>query len=137
MAAVPSRPATICPVTQHSCRGSVRSTAKYGAMESAGSSPNSRIRMSVVYELDSAMSACRRRNWWPAPMPLADTWHQIDGSGYGAYKRISGTHRLTNDIELSVDRVQSHPFAPPSLIQVRVPLESTGIVPETLAGVGS
>src|SRR5699024_12644693 len=57
MAAVPSRPATICPVTQHSCRGSVRSTAKYGAMESAGSSPNSRIRMSVVYELDSAMSA--------------------------------------------------------------------------------
>src|SRR5699024_3125337 len=37
----------------------------------------------------------------------------------------------------SVDRVQSDPFAPPSLIQVRVQLESTGIVPETLAGVGS
>lgn len=70
-------------------------------------------------------------------MTLANTLHQIDGSGYGAYKRISGTHRLTNDIELSVDRVQSDPFAPPSLIQVRVPLESTGIVPETLAGVGS
>src|SRR5699024_3994727 len=31
MAAVPSRPATMCPVTQHSCRGRVRSTSRYGA----------------------------------------------------------------------------------------------------------
>src|SRR5699024_12828377 len=31
MAAVPSRPATMCPVTQHSCRSRVRSTSRYGA----------------------------------------------------------------------------------------------------------
>src|SRR5699024_2968325 len=70
-------------------------------------------------------------------MTLANTLHQIDGSSYGAYKRIKGTHRLTDDIELSVDRVQSDPFAPPSLIQVRVPLDVTGIAPKTLAGAGA
>src|SRR5690625_7541547 len=68
-------------------------------------------------------------------MTLAKLLIQLDGSGYGTYKRISGTHRVTENIELTVDRVQSDPFAPPSLIQVRVPLAATGIKPALLADV--
>src|SRR5690625_1466722 len=70
-------------------------------------------------------------------MTLANPSHQIAGAGYGAYKRTSGTRWPTDDLELPVDRGQSDPSALPTLIPVRVPLESTGIVPETLAGVGS
>lgn len=70
-------------------------------------------------------------------MTLAKLLIQLDGSGYGTYKRISGTHQLTENIELTVDRVQSDPFAPPSLIQVRVPLAATGIKPALLADVGT
>ena len=67
---------------------------------------------------------------------LANTLQQLDGSGYGGYKRIAGTHRLNDELELSVDRVQSDPFAPPSLIQVRVPLAATGIERQLLDNVG-
>ncbi len=56
---------------------------------------------------------------------LAQSLHSIDGAGYGTYKRIQGTHRLNADMELCIDRVQSDPFAPPSLIQVRVPIAAT------------
>ena len=68
---------------------------------------------------------------------LANKLQQLDGSGYGGYKRIAGTHRLNDNLELSVDRVQSDPFAPPSLVQVRVPLAATGIDPGLLEGVGA
>ena len=39
--AVPSSPATMCPVTQHSCRGRDRSTARYGPSASGTSAPRS------------------------------------------------------------------------------------------------
>ncbi|RAV31758.1 ABC-ATPase domain-containing protein [Corynebacterium heidelbergense] len=58
---------------------------------------------------------------------LASTLAQLDGASYGAYKRLSGLHQLDDDLRLSVDKVQSDPFAPPSLIQVIVPLEIAGL----------
>lgn len=53
-------------------------------------------------------------------MKLAQDLNQLDGAGYGAYKRLRGPHDL-GDMRLDVDRVQSDPFAPPSLIRVTVP----------------
>lgn len=44
----------------------------------------------------------------------------LDGRGYPAYRSLSGTHRL-GGLEVSVDRVQADPYAPPSLVRVRVP----------------
>jgi len=61
----------------------------------------------------------------------------MDGAGYGRYKQLRGTHQLTDRLELSVDRVQADPYAPPSLIQVRVPLADTGIAAETVTGPGA
>lgn len=62
---------------------------------------------------------------------LRDTLTSLDGSGYGGYKRLRGTHRITTSngtpVTLSVDKVQSDPFAPPSLVQVSVPFSETGI----------
>jgi predicted ABC-class ATPase len=62
---------------------------------------------------------------------LGDTLRSLDGSGYGAYKKLHGEHHLYTPsgvpVTLSVDKVQSDPFAPPSLVQVSVPLSATGI----------
>lgn len=62
---------------------------------------------------------------------LRTTLTDLDGSGYGGYKRLRGTHRVTTPdgtpVTLSVDKVQSDPFAPPSLVQVSVPFSETGI----------
>lgn len=67
---------------------------------------------------------------------LRSTLTGLDSSGYGGYKRLRGTHRLTapsgTPVTLSVDKVQSDPFAPPSLIQVSVPLSATGIAADLL-----
>lgn len=62
---------------------------------------------------------------------LRNTLTSLDGSGYGGYKRLRGTHRITTSsgtpVTLSVDTVQSDPFAPPSLVQVSVPFSETGL----------
>ncbi len=61
---------------------------------------------------------------------LKATLNAIDGKGYGSYKQIKGTYDLGH-FQVSVDRVQVDPFAPPSL--VRVILEpSTADLPEEL-----
>ncbi|MDH2456099.1 ABC-ATPase domain-containing protein [Corynebacterium bovis] len=96
---------------------------------------------------------------------LADTLLGMDGAGYGAYKSLRGVHELpltcapgqgsaatsaspgptapgsthplpTAPLTLSVDTVQSDPFAPPSLIQVSVPFAATGIDPALTRDVG-
>ncbi|MFQ5613613.1 MAG: ABC-ATPase domain-containing protein [Anaerolineae bacterium] len=56
--------------------------------------------------------------------------HKIDGRGYPAYKDIRGSYRFP-DFELRVDHVQGDPFAAPSRLRVRLPLEQAGF-PETL-----
>lgn len=62
---------------------------------------------------------------------LRSTLNGLDGAGYGAYKKLRGSHRLHTTsgtpVTLSIDKVQADPFAPPSLIQVSVPWSATGI----------
>ncbi|MTI46351.1 MAG: ATPase [Firmicutes bacterium] len=50
---------------------------------------------------------------------LKDKLHQIDGSGYKAYKSIRGNHR-GNWFNLHIDYVQPDPFANPSRIRVEI-----------------
>src|SRR5919202_242821 len=50
---------------------------------------------------------------------LHATLDRIDRKGYGAYKDLSGPHDFSS-FTLFVDRVQRDPFAPPSLIRMRV-----------------
>lgn len=57
---------------------------------------------------------------------LSQTLPRLDGSSYSAYKQLKGSWRL-GAAELVLDRVQSDPYAPPSLARVRLPLRSTGI----------
>lgn len=51
--------------------------------------------------------------------------HQIDGRGYPAYKELRGRYRFP-DFELNIDHVQGDPFAAPSRLRVRLPLQSAG-----------
>ncbi|WP_448858615.1 ABC-ATPase domain-containing protein, partial [Corynebacterium propinquum] len=65
-------------------------------------------------------------------MSLARLLTSIDGAGYGAYKKLHGSYEL-GEYRLRVDKVQSDPFAPPSLMQVDVP----NPVPAELTGVAA
>ncbi|MFW5870953.1 MAG: ABC-ATPase domain-containing protein [Verrucomicrobiota bacterium] len=49
----------------------------------------------------------------------------IDGKGYPSYKRIKGRYRF-EEFELSIDYVQGDPFASPSRLRVRVPVDMAG-----------
>lgn len=71
-------------------------------------------------------------------MDLAQLLTSLDGRGYGDYKRIRGTHALplpggSGHAALDVDRVQVDPFAPPSLMRVRLDRTLTGIPDDLLA----
>ncbi|OAG28242.1 ABC-ATPase domain-containing protein [Thermodesulfatator autotrophicus] len=44
---------------------------------------------------------------------------RIDGKGYGAYKELAGVYRFAEG-ELFIDKVQSDPFAPPSLLRLKI-----------------
>lgn len=61
---------------------------------------------------------------------LAHVLKRLDGNSYGAYKQLKGGWRV-GDVELLVDRVQSDPYAPPSMVRLRVPRKVAG-VPEQL-----
>lgn len=65
-------------------------------------------------------------------MSLARLLTSLDGAGYGAYKKLHGSYEL-GEYRLHIDKVQSDPFAPPSLLQVEVP----NPVPAELAGVAA
>ena len=66
---------------------------------------------------------------------LSQTLRSLDGSSYSAYKQLKGLWRL-GEVELVLDRVQSDPYAPPSLARVRLPLRSTGIPSGLIASKG-
>ena len=53
---------------------------------------------------------------------LAATLDRVDGRGYKSYRDIEGAWQL-GELELHVDRVQPDPFAAPSKLRVRIPLE--------------
>src|SRR5215212_2985091 len=50
---------------------------------------------------------------------LRSTLDRIDRKGYGAYKDLSGSHDF-DSFTLFVDGVQRDPFAPPTLIRIRI-----------------
>ena len=53
---------------------------------------------------------------------------RIDGRGYKAYKDIKGGYRF-EAFELFIDHVQGDPFAAPSRVRARVPLDRAGFPP--------
>lgn len=57
---------------------------------------------------------------------LRSSLHQLDGNGYGAYKRLKGTYDA-GSFDLVIDHVQSDPYAPPSAIRVILPLSETSV----------
>ena len=61
---------------------------------------------------------------------LAHVLKRLDGNSYGAYKQLKGDWRV-GDFDLLIDRVQSDPYAPPSMVRLRVPRKVAGI-PEHL-----
>lgn len=50
----------------------------------------------------------------------------LDGAGYGAYKKLAGRY-AADGFSLSIDRVQSDPYAPPSKIRVIVDRADTDL----------
>ncbi|MFN2556195.1 MAG: ABC-ATPase domain-containing protein [Nitriliruptorales bacterium] len=54
----------------------------------------------------------------------------LEGQGYGAYKRLSGSRWRFREFELGVERVQADPYAPPSRFVVSVPAEVAAIPPD-------
>ena len=55
---------------------------------------------------------------------------RLEGAGYGAYRQVRGAWEAPG-WTLLVDRVQVDPFAPPSIVRVRLP-RATGAFPEEL-----
>ena len=60
---------------------------------------------------------------------LTDTLHRLDGSGYKGYHQIKGEWRTPDGVVLSVDHVQSDPFANPSKVRLIIPAALHGIPP--------
>ncbi len=57
---------------------------------------------------------------------------RIDGRGYKAYKDIQGSYRA-GEMELRVDHVQGDPFAEPSRLALRIPLDRTWVPPDLVS----
>ncbi len=55
--------------------------------------------------------------------------NRLDGRGYKALKDIEGSYSLGSGVVLDVVHVQGDPFASPSKLQLRIPLEFTGFPP--------
>ncbi|MCG8592060.1 MAG: ABC-ATPase domain-containing protein [Proteobacteria bacterium] len=57
---------------------------------------------------------------------LAGILRRIDGRGYKAYRELGGAFEL-DGLKLFVDHVQGDPFAAPSKMRIRVPMERAGL----------
>jgi predicted ABC-class ATPase len=57
---------------------------------------------------------------------------RLEGGSYGSYKRLRGEYRF-GAATLFIDRVQSDPFAAPSRLRVRVPMDETAFPRELQA----
>ncbi len=55
---------------------------------------------------------------------------QIDGKGYKSYKKLKGSYDFCDYI-LTIEHVQSDPFAPPSRVRVRVPQQKANFPQDT------
>ena len=67
----------------------------------------------------------------PDSAQLAATLEQLDGRGYKAYRDIEGKWTFS-EFTLFIDRVQADPFADPSKLRIRVPLEVAALPARTL-----
>ncbi|MFV2073831.1 MAG: ABC-ATPase domain-containing protein [Thermoanaerobaculales bacterium] len=56
---------------------------------------------------------------------LACTLERIDGRGYRAYKDIEGRRYEFEEFELIIDHVQGDPYAAPSRLRARLPLDAS------------
>ena len=65
----------------------------------------------------------------PNAQALLDTLNRIDGRGYKAYAEIRGSFDFER-FTLYVDHVQGDPFAAPSRLRLRVPMEEVGLAEE-------
>ncbi len=63
------------------------------------------------------------------PEDLESTLRRIDGRGYKAYKDIQGVYEFAR-FTLFIDHVQGDPFASPSRLRIRVPLDAAGFAPD-------
>lgn len=71
------------------------------------------------------------------PADLYQRLCNLDGKSYGAYKSLRGSHRLPDvDATLIIDRVQSDPFAPPSKVRIRIPLDALDFRGSSLSNPG-
>ena len=57
---------------------------------------------------------------------LLDHCERLDGKSYGAYKSLRGSHSY-GDFTFFIDRVQSDPYAPPTMCRVQMPLAEAGL----------
>ena len=57
---------------------------------------------------------------------LCQTLRRIDGRGYKAYRDVRGAFQL-GDCELHIDHVQGDPFAAPSRLRARIPMEAAAL----------
>lgn len=64
---------------------------------------------------------------------LQNLLERMDGRGYKAYKGIAGAYDLGQSV-LYVDHVQGDPFAAPSRVRIRFPMEIAGFSPPLLQG---
>ncbi|QDZ42550.1 ABC-ATPase domain-containing protein [Corynebacterium sp. sy039] len=60
-------------------------------------------------------------------------FRDIDGAGFGAYKRLRGRWDIDHDTDLFIDRVQSDPYAAPSLARIRLNLTEAVVDPTVIA----
>ncbi|MDI3327583.1 MAG: ABC-ATPase domain-containing protein [Alicyclobacillaceae bacterium] len=67
-----------------------------------------------------------------SPEDLKRMLERIDGRGYPAYRDLEGEYRFPTFV-LTVEHVQSDPFAPPSRFRIDIPLQTTGIPEELYA----
>jgi len=64
---------------------------------------------------------------------LARTLERIDGRGYKAYKEIQGKQFRFDGFDLLVDHVQGDPYAAPSRLRARLPLDVAALPGSALA----
>ncbi|MEM7244017.1 MAG: ABC-ATPase domain-containing protein [Acidobacteriota bacterium] len=57
---------------------------------------------------------------------------RIDGRGYPAYKQLRGRYH-DDEVELCIDHVQGDPFAAPSKVRLRIPLDDVDLPDRLLA----
>jgi predicted ABC-class ATPase len=63
-------------------------------------------------------------------LDLQRTLQRIDGRGYPAYKDLRGSYRF-DDFTLSLDHIQGDPFAAPTRVRVRLPMQIAGFPQDT------